>query len=308
MIDAAVVAAAARNGVAVSLPSAAGGGGGVVDSAALGEFAEQVTGRDGVLASAARLVLGQLGLDTPVTAPESTNDAELIDLVTAELGSDWPRLVAPAFDAKKAVVFDDRWASAREDLVKLWLSDEGDIHADRPRLSERFEGAGHVVATQANWWQGKALAAGRNVHASLFGRIAAGAENPGAGRYSDEVAVVTGASKGVDRASVVAQLLEGGATVIATTSRLDDDRLAFYKRFTATTRASARRCGWYPPTWLPTPISTHWSSGSAPSRRKTLGRSRFTSRTRKRPRSCSRSRRRGWRATCPKPERARRWR
>ena len=134
-----------------------------------------------MLASAARLVLGQLGLDTPVTAPESTTDAELIDLVTAELGSDWPRLVAPAFDAKKAVVFDDRWASAREDLVKLWLADEGDIDADWPRLSERFEGAGHVVATQANWWQGKALAAGRNVHASLFGRIAAGAENPGTG-------------------------------------------------------------------------------------------------------------------------------
>ena len=69
VIDAAVAAVAARHGVAVSLPSAAGGGGGVVDSAALGEFAEQVTGRDGVLASAARLVLGQLGLDTPVTAP-----------------------------------------------------------------------------------------------------------------------------------------------------------------------------------------------------------------------------------------------
>ena len=229
VIDAAVAAVAARNGAAVSLPSAAGGGGGVVDSAALGEFAEQVTGRDGVLASAARLVLGQLGLDTPVTAPESTTDAELIDLVTAELGSDWPRLVAPAFDAKKAVVFDDRWASAREDLVKFWLADEGDIDADWPRLSERFEGAGHVVATQANWWQGKALAAGRNIHASLFGRIAAGAENPGTGRYSDEVAVVTGASKGSIASSVVAQLLEGGATVIATTSRLDDDRLAFYK-------------------------------------------------------------------------------
>ncbi|MET0994180.1 MAG: fatty acid synthase subunit beta domain-containing protein, partial [Mycobacterium sp.] len=237
VIDSAVAAVAARHGVAVSLPSAAGGGGGVVDSAALGEFAEQVTGPDGVLASAARLVLGQLGLDTPVTTPESATDAELIDLVTAELGSDWPRLVAPAFDAKKAVVFDDRWASAREDLVKLWLADEGDIDADWPRLSERFEGAGHVVATQANWWQGKALAAGRNVHASLFGRIAAGAENPGQGRYSDEIAVVTGASKGSIAASVVAQLLEGGATVIATTSRLDADRLAFYK---ALYRDSAR--------------------------------------------------------------------
>ncbi|EUA11074.1 fatty-acid synthase domain protein [Mycobacterium xenopi 4042] len=35
-----------------------------------------------------------------------------------------------------------------------------------------------MVATQATWWQGKALAAGRNIHASLYARIAAGAENP----------------------------------------------------------------------------------------------------------------------------------
>ena len=228
VIDAAVAAVGARQGVAVSLPSAAGGGGGVVDSAALGEFAEQVTGSNGVLASAARLILGQLGLDTPVSAPEAT-DAELIDLVTAELGSDWPRLVAPVFDGRKAVLFDDRWASAREDLAKLWLLDESEIDTDWPRLSERFEGAGHVVGTQATWWQGKALAAGRNIHASLYGRAAAGAENPGKGRYTDEVAVVTGASKGSIAASVVAQLLDGGATVVATTSKLDDDRLAFYR-------------------------------------------------------------------------------
>lgn len=227
-IDAAVAAVAARQGVSVALPSS-GGGGATVDAAALSEFTDQITGRDGVLASAARLVLNQLGLDDPVSAPAAATDAELIDLVTAELGADWPRLVAPAFDAKKAVVFDDRWASAREDLVKLWLADDDDIDADWARLSERFEGAGHVVATQATWWQGKALAAGRQIHASLYGRIAAGAENPDKGRYSDEVAVVTGASKGSIAASVVGQLLDGGATVIATTSRLDDERLAFYR-------------------------------------------------------------------------------
>ncbi|MCW2689341.1 MAG: fas, partial [Mycobacterium sp.] len=228
-VDAAVAAVAARRGVSVALPSSGGGGGATVDAAALGEFTEQITGRNGVLASAARLVLGQLGLDDVTTTPPTTTDAELIDLVSAELGSDWPRLVAPAFDGKKAVVFDDRWASAREDLVRLWLADEDEIDADWLRLSERFEGAGHVVGTQANWWQGKALAAGRNVHASLFGRIAAGAENPEKGRYRSEVAVVTGASKGSIAASVVSQLLAGGATVIATTSKLDDDRLAFYR-------------------------------------------------------------------------------
>ncbi|CAN3130048.1 fatty acid synthase subunit beta domain-containing protein [Mycobacterium sp. smrl_JER01] len=230
-IDAAVAAVGARKGVPVSLPSAAGGaGGGVVDSAALGEFAEQVTGPDGVLASAARTILDQLGLGNAFVTPEASADAELIDLVTAELGSDWPRLVAPVFDGRKAVLLDDRWASAREDLVRIWLMDEGDIDADWARLSERFEGAGHVVGTQATYWQGKALAAGRTVHASLYARAAAGAENPGKGRYHDEVAVVTGASKGSIAASVVAQLLDGGATVIATTSKLDDSRLGFYRQ------------------------------------------------------------------------------
>ncbi|MGZ6780634.1 MAG: 3-oxoacyl-ACP synthase, partial [Mycobacterium sp.] len=229
VIDAAVAAVAARRGVAVALPSTGSNGGATVDAAALSEFTDQITGRDGVLASAARLVLNQLGLDDSVTTPPTATDAELIDLVTAELGSDWPRLVAPVFDARKAVVFDDRWASAREDLVKIWLMDDDDVNAEWLELAERFEGAGHVVSTQATWWQGKALAAGRNLHASLFARAAAGAENPGKGRYSDDVAVVTGASKGSIAASVVAQLLDGGATVIATTSRLDDDRLAFYR-------------------------------------------------------------------------------
>ncbi|MEB3980996.1 DUF1729 domain-containing protein [Mycobacterium sp. 663a-19] len=229
VIDAAVASVAARRGISVALPSAGGGGGATIDAAALSEFTDQITGRDGVLASAARLILGQLGHDDPVSALPAATDAELIDLVTLELGADWPRLVAPVFDAKKAVLFDDRWASAREDLVKLWLADEGDIDADWARLSERFEGTGHVVATQATWWQGKALAAGRQVHASLYGRIAAGAENPDPGPYSSEIAVVTGASKGSIAASVVARLLDGGATVIATTSKLDDERLAFYR-------------------------------------------------------------------------------
>jgi fatty acid synthase len=228
VIDAAVASVAARRGVTVTLPSS-GGGGATVDAAALSEFTEQITGRDGVLASAARLVLNQLGLDDPITVGPAATDAELVDLVTAELGADWPRLVAPVFDAKKAVVFDDRWASAREDLVKLWLADDDEIDAEWAQLAERFEGTGHVVANQATWWQGKALAAGRTIHASLYARIAAGAENPDKGRYSDEVAVVTGASKGSIAASVVARLLDGGATVIATTSKLDDQKLAFFR-------------------------------------------------------------------------------
>ena len=54
VIDGAVAAVGARKGIAVSLPSSGAAAGGVVDSAALTEFAEKVTGRDGVLASAAQ--------------------------------------------------------------------------------------------------------------------------------------------------------------------------------------------------------------------------------------------------------------
>ena len=209
---------------------------------------------------------------TPVTAPETATDAELIDLVTAELGSDWPRLVAPAFDGRKAVLFDDRWASAREDLAKLWLIDEGEIDADWPRLSERFEGAGHVVGTQATWWQGKALAAGRNVHASLYGRAAAGAENPGKGRYTDEVAVVTGASKGSIAASVVGPVAR---------RRCDGHRDHVQARrrpagvlpHPVPRQRPLRRdsCGWCPPTWRPTPTSTRWSQWVGNEQTESLG-------------------------------------
>ena len=233
-------AVAARAGVGVSLPSAGGGARRTVDAAALGEFADQITGRDGVLASAARLVLGQLGLDNPVTAPErppTPSSSTWSPPNSVRTGHVWWRRSSTP---RRPSCSTTAGPAPARTCVKLWLTDEGEIDADWPRLSERFEGAGHVVATQASWWQGKALAAGRTIHASLYGRAAAGAENPGPGRYSDEVAVVTGASKGSIAASVVAQLLDGGATVIATTSKLDDDRLAFYRTLVSRSRPVRR--------------------------------------------------------------------
>ncbi|GAB2676519.1 type I polyketide synthase [Nocardia goodfellowii] len=224
-IDAAVQAVAARRGVSVALPSAGGGGGATVDAAALGEFTEQITGRGGVLATAARVVLEQLGLTEQISAPEATTDT-LVDLVSAELGSDWPRLVAPAFDAKKAVLIDDRWATAREDLAKLWLdTDTADVPVDG------YLGAGSAVAAQANWWRERAKHEARSVLAGVYGRIAEAALNTDdAGLWSDDIAVITGASKGSIAAAVTGRLLGGGATVVVTTSSLNDDRLAFYRK------------------------------------------------------------------------------
>ncbi|WP_084351012.1 type I polyketide synthase [Millisia brevis] len=223
-IDAAVAGVAARRGVSVALPSAGGGGGGTVDAAALGEFTDQITGKDGVLASAARLVLEQLGLAERISdAGVDTTDQELVDLVAAELGSDWPRTVASAFDDKRAVLLDDRWASAREDLARIWIDSEVDV------LSAAFVGAGDAVAEQAGWWAARATAAGRPDLVEKYERIAAAAQDTTPGQFADEVAVVTGAGKGSIAAATIEKLLSGGATVFATTSRLDASRLAMYR-------------------------------------------------------------------------------
>ncbi|MGV9667344.1 fatty acid synthase subunit beta domain-containing protein [Nocardia niigatensis] len=228
-IDAAVQSVAARRGVAVSMPSVGGGAGGAtVDAAALGEFAEQITGRDGVLAQAARVILESLGHVEQASAPEATEDT-LVDLVSAELGSDWPRLVAPAFDAKKAVLIDDRWASAREDLARLWFGNDGSLPAEP--VVDGYAGAGEAVAAQAAWWRNRAMKEARSVLAGVYGAIAEAAVNSAdPGVWSSDIAVITGASKGSIAAAATGRLLAGGATVVVTTSKLDDERLGFYKQ------------------------------------------------------------------------------
>ncbi|MGZ8180059.1 fatty acid synthase subunit beta domain-containing protein [Williamsia sp. SKLECPSW1] len=234
-IDAAVTAVGAQRGVAVSKPAADSGGGATVDAAALGAFTEQITGRDGALASAARTVLRKLGLDEPTDdatdadADEARAARMLSDRVSAELGADWLRTVTPTFDPRTAVLVDDRWATAREDLARLWLADDHDLDTDFDAVTRRFAGAGHTVAQQATWWQGKALHVGDGVRARVYAQIAHLAEDPTPGVHTGEVAVVTGASSGSIAAAVVGRLLAGGATVVATTSRLDGSRLAFFK-------------------------------------------------------------------------------
>ena len=231
LIDAAVHAVAAAHGTQVSLPSAGGGaaGGGVVDSAALDAFAETVTGSDGVLATAARQVLHQLGLDAPAELGDPDEDGSaLVDAVAAELGQGWQDLVAPHFDAHRAVLIDDRWASAREDLARLWVGEEV---AD----TAVFTGAGRAVADQAQWWATRARLEGLEDLEARFSDIAHEAgrtpdtADP-AGRWAREVAVVTGMTPDSIAGGVVAGLLAGGATVVATASKVDARRLAFAKQ------------------------------------------------------------------------------
>ncbi|RNE49687.1 type I polyketide synthase [Corynebacterium alimapuense] len=210
LIDAAVQAVAARRGVAVGLPSAGGSAGGVVDSAALGEFAEQVTGKEGVLAETARTILAQLGISeiSGHSFEEQADTVDLFEMVSRELGSDWPRQVAPSFNAEQAVLLDDRWASAREDLTRVSL---GELTAAELDLT----GAGEQVAAQAEYLG--------------FPELAAQARDERALAYAQDVAVITGASPNSIGAAVAEQLLAEGATVVVTTSSLSHSRLTYYK-------------------------------------------------------------------------------
>ena len=151
LIDAAVQKVAADKGLAVAMPSAGGAAGGaVVDSAALDAFAAKVTGADGVLASTAKFVLNQLGVAAPVAEETADENAAVVAAVEAELGADWPKQVEPRFDERKAILFDDRWASAREDLARAYYNN------DESALNGSFIGLGKTIADEAAWYAARA--------------------------------------------------------------------------------------------------------------------------------------------------------
>ncbi|MDP9805807.1 fatty acid synthase [Trueperella bonasi] len=216
LIDAAVERVGALKGIAVAKPSAGGGAGGaVVDSAALDAFSDEITS---VLADNARDLLERLGKTTPVPAAQM-EDSELVEAVTAELGSNWPKLVAPGFSAKKAVLLNDRWATAREDLARL-------VNGDTPieALNESsFVGTGAEVARQAQYYIDNADISDQ-IRGAL-GEITKVAVDNSTGEYSGQIAVVTGMTPDSIGGAVAKRLLAGGATVIATASRVDQKRL-----------------------------------------------------------------------------------
>lgn len=238
LIDAAVQTVAAARGIAISMPGSDGGvGGGVVDSAALNALTEQVLGADGLLATQARNLLTSLGVELrpasgiaaglPDGDPAAAEVAELKVLaaaVDAELGDGWVKSVTPAFDAARAVLLDDRWATAREDLARVA---SGQLDPASVRI-ENLRGAGQSLADLAHWYAAKAGVKSATL-GSFFSKVASIANENAGGEFCDDVAVVTGAAPNSIAAAVVGKLLEGGATVIMTSSRVDDRRLAFAK-------------------------------------------------------------------------------
>ena len=226
LVDAAIAKVADRHGVQVSRGGGGGATGGVVDSAALGEFAEKVTGYDGILASNARSILKELGhLPDPVV--EEAADEDVYAALDAELGSGWLASVEPVFDERRAILFDDRWASAREQLARVALGDED-------ATAEDFAGLGEIIAGQARWWAER-----RPERAALLADIAAAAAGAVDEPFAGDVALVTGAAPDSIAAAVVAELLRGGATVIMTASRVDAARKEFARTLYAASASPA---------------------------------------------------------------------
>jgi fatty acid synthase len=249
IIDEAVSQAGAAHGIPVAKPSAGGAGGGTVDSAALDAFASEVTGEEGVLASLARHLLHDLNLDVPEPAtlsdPEAEETAAILQSVSEELGPNWPTLVTPTFNERRALLIDDRWATAREDIARLAAGGE---LAD----SVSFRGTGETAAKHADYRAAqadKAAAAGDANGAALaerFRTIAAEARSTETGTFAGQVAVVTGVTPASIAGGVVGDLLAEGATIVMTASRISSARLEYAKKLYRE-RASAEAKIWLVP-------------------------------------------------------------
>ena len=223
LIDQALALIAAREGLTLSRPSAGGSAGGeVVDSAALRDLESRILGDQGILATQARDILKALGLADAPVATEIEDSSSLIAAVEAELGANWEASVRPAFDERRAVLLDDRWATAREDLARILA---GSLEPTEVP-AERLRGGGQSLSALASWYAAHTVDADLKAY---FTKVSEAALEAAEGRFTGDVAVVTGAAPHSIAAAVVGELLAGGATVIMTSSRVNDARLAFAK-------------------------------------------------------------------------------
>ena len=223
LIDQALALIAAREGLTLSRPSAGGSAGGeVVDSAALRDLESRILGDQGILATQARDILKALGLANAPVATEIEDSSSLIAAVEAELGANWEASVRPAFDERRAVLLDDRWATAREDLARIFAASLEPTEVP----AEHLRGGGQSLSALASWYAAHTADADLKAY---FAKVSEAALEAAEGRFAGDVAVVTGAAPHSIAAAVVGELLAGGATVIMTSSRVNDARLAFAK-------------------------------------------------------------------------------
>ncbi|MBI2343739.1 MAG: SDR family NAD(P)-dependent oxidoreductase [Deltaproteobacteria bacterium] len=192
-------------------------------------------------------------------------------LYRGALGPQFERVMAPCFDAERAVTLSSHWNWARRDLIDLyWRVERGSC----PIAKARREGtaiaqrADEMVVVTAAYCAARAVSEGRTVQARLFARIQKEAQQvlrtapalrpspdvvaaverllshgglPDVVRQAvrmvlrdglslaGQVVLVTGAGPGSIGAEIAGYALQGGATVIVASSRLDQDRVLWWR-------------------------------------------------------------------------------
>ncbi|HMU36193.1 MAG TPA: beta-ketoacyl synthase N-terminal-like domain-containing protein, partial [Marmoricola sp.] len=118
------------------------------------------------------------------------------------------------------MLFDDRWASVREDFARAW-------HGDEAARNRNFTKLDAAATQQAKWWLNQARSKQRSGLVSFYGRVLSDQTEP---TFADDTAIITGAAPGSIAGAVAAALLEGGATVVATTSSLDGAKTDYFRQ------------------------------------------------------------------------------
>ncbi len=250
-----------------------------------------VVAESGRAGPVARLVPGQLHRDDPST-PAGRPDSELIGL-GHRTGADpgcWLRAPVPtprlSYSLTTAAerprgpgeaVADRRGRSTP--TGRAWRSARGKLTSWRPRLP------GGACRR----------AAGRQIHVSLYGLIAAGAENSEPGRYGGEAPCGDRRFEFDRRVGGGARLLDGGKPP-SSRPPLDEERLNTHAVSRPRPLRRGARCGWSRRTWRPTPTSTPWSNDRHRTQTESLGPQSIHIKDADR-RCCSRSRRHAWSGT-----------
>lgn len=153
LLDRVVDCLAARLGRPLPPRTTARGGGGAVDAAAVSALADRIAGPDGLLAGAARDLLGRLGLAEPPDAPPAVADDRLAR-IEAEHGAGYLELLAPRFDARRHLALTGPEVFARRDVARLYFDALNGRSPDLAALAGRLAlFAGHApVAETARWY------------------------------------------------------------------------------------------------------------------------------------------------------------
>ena len=229
------------------LGAASAGSGGVVDMAAVAAIEDRLFGEQGVLAKAAEALHPR-----PIVPAPTFPDTSALDNLTAELGEDFIKLVAPRFDAKRHVVFASSWASAQRNLVAA-IFDRMNDRIDPTTFAQRLDAlATHAgtprIAATARYFAPKlqadsqaallSLTTSRPTPAlaspDLFDTVEskdliASIARASLGDLAGKTALVTGAGPGSIAVAMVERLLQAGARVVVTTSSYDRKRVAYYR-------------------------------------------------------------------------------